>query len=226
MTGATGFIGSYVLKCALSQGFRVMILLRRDSDTASIKDVGGVGSLVYGHLTDPCVIGEIVKFSPEVFIHMGWKGVAGSARNEPYQVTDNVPAIISSVQCAYKSGCKSWVGIGSQAEYGSPNCKADETFPTAPTTLYGKAKLASCWASSALCQAYGLNWSWVRIFSTYGPGDKTYWLIPHLIREMAQGNSVKVTKAQQLWDYLYVEDAARGILAVAQAFGSGIFNLG
>jgi nucleoside-diphosphate-sugar epimerase len=102
----------------------------------------------------------------------------------------------------------------------------DEQFPTYPTTLYGKAKLATCWAALGLCQAYNIQGSWIRLFDPYGPGDDSYWLIPYLIREIASGNSPKLTKCEQLWDYLYVEDAAKAILSVAYTQATGIFNLG
>jgi nucleoside-diphosphate-sugar epimerase len=52
-------------------------------------------------------------------------------------------------------------------------------------------------------------------------------MIPCLIEALLQGRSPKLTAGSQLWDYLYVEDAARAIVAVVLEKGaSGVFNLG
>ncbi len=52
-------------------------------------------------------------------------------------------------------------------------------------------------------------------------------MIPGLIRTLFDGGRPALTPGTQLWDYLYVEDAARAIEAVALRPGaSGVFNLG
>ena len=57
---------------------------------------------------------------------------------------------------------------------------------------------------------------WVRILSVYGPNDGENSLISYLIREFKAGNSPHLTKCEQMWDYLYADDAADAILAVVE----------
>jgi UDP-glucose 4-epimerase len=78
----------------------------------------------------------------------------------------------------------------------------------------------------ALCEATGLAGVWLRIFSTHGPGDQPHWMIPYVIREFLQGRAPQVTLCEQKWDYLFVGDAARAIVSVADGKTSGVFNLG
>jgi nucleoside-diphosphate-sugar epimerase len=69
--------------------------------------------------------------------------------------------------------------------------------------------------------------AWLRLFSSYGPGDNDGWLIPMLITEMLAGRRPKTTLGTQSWDWLHVTDVARGILALAtNEMASGVFNLG
>jgi UDP-glucose 4-epimerase len=226
LTGATGFVGSFIVKQIIKDGNIPIILLRQNSVTERIKEISGYQSITYSSLLDEDTISRIKSFQPDILIHLGWHGVSGKERNESYQITDNLDLTLDTVKLAHQVGCNKWIGVGSQAEYGNPNRQVDELFPTQPTTIYGKAKLASCWASAGLCQAFNLESAWVRIFSLYGIGDEPHWLIPYLIKEMSLGNSPKLTKCEQMWDYLYIDDAARGILSVAYSEANGIFNLG
>ena len=69
--------------------------------------------------------------------------------------------------------------------------------------------------------------AWLRLFSTYGPGDNDCWLIPMLITKMLRGERPQTTLGTQYWDWLYVDDVARGLLAAATTeTAQGVFNLG
>ncbi len=226
ITGATGFIGSAVLTELLSSGCEVTVLLRPGSDTARLTSRSGFSKLVYQQMQDEATVTELRKNKPDIFIHCGWRGVGGDSRNESYQITENLPTTLASVELAASTGCSQWIGLGSQAEYGNLNCALNEDAPLRPTTLYGKAKLAAGVAALALCEARGMAGVWLRVFSTYGPDDSPNWFIPYVIRDYLAGRSPKLTKCEQLWDYLFVNDAARAVVAVANGITSGYFNLG
>ena len=73
----------------------------------------------------------------------------------------------------------------------------------------------------------GMRHAWGRIFSTYGPGDNEGWLIPSLINTMLAGQRPQVTLGTQYWDWLYIEDVARAIVAMAiTPAAQGVFNIG
>ena len=226
LTGATGFIGSAVLKQLIQDGNEAIVLLRKESNSHKIKAFPGYYTIYYQGLNQNDLIDTLASHNPDSFIHLAWKGVGGNDRNEKFQITENLPLTLHSVELAHAIGCQHWIGIGSQAEYGNPNCKVAETAPTVPTTLYGKAKLASCWASLGLAESLKMRSSWVRVFSIYGIGDEPTCFIPYIISELKKGNIPKLTKCEQLWDYLYVEDAARAILSVLYKETEGIFNIG
>src|SRR5262249_37028070 len=53
-----------------------------------------------------------------------------------------------------------------------------------------------------------------------------HWMIPHVIREFLSGRAPQVTRCEQMWDYLFVSDAALAIVSLANEKTSGVFNLG
>ena len=227
VTGATGFIGAAIVRELLVKGDEVFVLTRENSNISrldSVKD--SVKFITCNDLAEESLILSMMGNAADVFIHCAWRGVAGAERNEAFQIVENIATTIQSIELAVKLGCRQWIGFGSQAEYGNLNCKICEDSKISPTTVYGKAKLSAGIAALGLCDAYKITGSWLRVFSTYGPGDSPHWFIPYIIQEVLAGHVPQLTQCEQLWDYLYVDDAARAVVAVAQTKASGVFNLG
>jgi nucleoside-diphosphate-sugar epimerase len=131
------------------------------------------------------------------------------------------------MRIASGAGVRTWVGLGSHAEYGPLNAKIDEESPTRPATLYGVTKLCAGLLSQHLCRRFNMRFVWLRLFSSYGPMDDPGWLIPYLILTLLRGERPALTAGTQRWDYLYVTDVAEAIyLALVTPAAHGIFNLG
>lgn len=227
ITGATGFIGSSIANEFLNDGYSVTVLTRKDSSISRLKNIQSKIKFIEYSTLDPKFFDfSKVKEGANIFVHCAWRGVLGSDRNEPFQVTTNVPATINSVELASRLGCQHWIGLGSQAEYGNLNCKINEESTNLPTTLYGKAKFSVGTAAIALCEAYQMTGTWMRVFSTYGPNDSAHWFIPYIIQEFLANRVPQLTACEQLWDYLFVQDAGRAVVAASESRANGIFNLG
>lgn len=228
LTGATGFIGASVFKQIVASGNLPVALLRPASNTYRLQGLKNYCSLTYQTLESAELVSKLQKYRPKTLIHLAWhwRDTTGQDSRGIYQIADNLPLTIDSIKLAQALGCTHWIGIGSREEYGNVEHQVNESEPAIPTTVYGQAKLSACWAAFSLCQAYGICASWIRTFGVYGPDDEPSRLIPYLIQDMSLGKAPKLTKCEQIGDYLYIDDVARGILSVAYAQIPGIFNLG
>lgn len=183
--------------------------------------------LLYGDLSDLSSLApDIEQATPETVFHLAWYGVTGSRRNDPEQVNRNVTGSLQLFSLAQQAGCKSWVGIGSQAEYGPYDGLLTEGVPTNPTTVYGVSKLCVGMLTQKLAELAGMRWAWLRLLAAYGPMDDENHLIPAVTRQLLKGERPALTPGEQSWDYLYIEDVAEAIYRVAASQGQGIFNLG
>jgi UDP-glucose 4-epimerase len=228
LTGASGFVGSHVLRRLLGEPrTEVAVFVRKPKEAWRIRDDLGRVRVFEIALEDAAGVESALEaFRPTHLAHLAWSGVLGRDRNDPAQ-QDNVGHSLRLLEAALDSGARHFVGLGSQAEYGPCQARIDESTPTAPTTEYGRAKLSTCEQARSLCERRGARFAWLRLFSSYGPQDSPEWMIPYLALKLLHRERPAVTAAEQLWDYVYVDDAAAAIVAVLRSdSASGVFNLG
>lgn len=227
VTGASGLIGSFLVRLLLQKGWEVGALLRPGSDPWRVADLTDRLRLFAGDLgeLEGCQP-AIVEFAPQVIFHAGWFGVGGPFRNDRDQVRQNLYGSLALLEIARQCGCRRWVGVGSQAEYGLSSGVLREDVPLNPVTLYGAAKAAVGLLAGRLCEISGIGFVWLRLLAVYGPTESAEHYVPYVILSLLRGERPRLTSGEQRWDYLYVEDAATALWRAGTSDGSGVFNVG
>jgi nucleoside-diphosphate-sugar epimerase len=111
----------------------------------------------------------------------------------------------------------------------SEGCRLTPDTPAHPLTGYGMAKLAAGNLGRPYAKKLGIRFVWARILSVYGPMDNPYTLTMGAIRKRLNGEATHFTAGDQIWDFLFSEDAARalrlmgekGLDGVTYVLGSG-----
>lgn len=227
LTGASGFVGSHTLRLALAEGHQIVAPIRPGSIAPRLASFAGLYDRLDLDLRDiDGIASALLQHKPDAVVHVGWSGVENTARFDRRQYNENVECACALVEAAAAAGVKAFIGLGSQGEYGAGSAMTEDSLPR-PSTLYGAAKVATYYLTRQLAAQAGMRHAWLRLFSTYGPGDNSGWLIPTLIGEFLSGRRPKTTLGTQYWDWLHVTDVAKGILAVADSHSAdGLFNLG
>lgn len=226
LTGGGGFIGSHLCRGLIEAGHDVAAL-SRGGEPWRLRDVRDRVTLIRGDLAslDGCA-GAVEAFAPDAVAHLGWQGVANFDRNDPVQVR-NVGWTADLLDLGRRAGARVFLGLGSQAEYGPKSAVTGPSDETRPTTLYGECKLAAGRIGARLAAESGMRFVWMRVFSTFGPADHAYWMVPGLIGSLMRGERPALTLGEQRWDFLFVTDAARAIrLALETEAASGFYALG
>jgi nucleoside-diphosphate-sugar epimerase len=224
VTGAGGFVGAAVVKAAVAAGHEVVALVR--NDTSRLTSIADRISMQRVDLADTTAVAALLHSAkPAIVIHSAWEGVGGALRSGDIQL-DNIRTTVALADAAIAAGARKFVGIGSQAEYGRYDRKIVETDLPQPTMLYGAAKLAACHLAAQRCREAGMAFAWLRLFSVYGAGDNSNWLIPSAAVALVRGKPPLCTAGTQKWDYLHIDDVADGVLAAATSDrATGVFNL-
>lgn len=227
VTGCTGAIGTALLRLLIRQDYRIFAVVRPDSERnanipqseniqiipCSLENIGSLPSLI----TEPC----------DLFFHMGWAATFGASRNDMLRQCANITAAVQAVHAAHTLGCHAFIGAGSQAEYGRKEEALTPALSTFPENGYGMAKLCAGQMTRQICDTFGMRHLWFRILSVYGIHDGAETMIMSAITRMMQGERCAFTKGEQLWDYLYADDAARAMLLAAERCNkSAVYCLG
>jgi UDP-glucose 4-epimerase len=227
VTGATGHLGSAVTREFVNAGHTVAVLLRPSSRPEALVELLPHLTVIEGDLQNVASVSPaLLAFAPDVVVHLAWFGVSNRLQNDSRQVSVNLRGSLDLVELSAAAGARTFVGLGSQAEYGISDVILTEDLPLRPMTTYGAVKTAVGLVGEHLASSLGLRFVWLRLLATYGPFDDPLHLIPFVISQYLAGLVPELTAGEQLWDYLYVDDAARALVSVTHSErASGVFNL-
>lgn len=227
VTGPTGAIGMALIQKYMEEGGEVAAVCHRGSARISSLPVSDNLKIVECNLDEMQKLPDILNGKYDVFFHCAWACTSGEGRNDIDTQTQNICYTMDAVDAANKLGCECFIGAGSQAEYGRFEGKLDSKVPTFPENGYGIAKLCAGQLSRIRCGQLGIRHIWFRVLSVYGRYDSEQTMIMSSIRSMLNGESPEYTPVEQIWDYLYSEDAAEAFyLASEKGRDGGVYCLG
>lgn len=227
ITGPTGAIGMALIQKCIEMGTEVTAVCRRGSARNARIPVSDRVKVVECNLDEMKKLPELLEGRYDVFFHLAWACTAGEGRNDTEAQTQNIRYTMDAVEVAAELGCKCFIGAGSQAEYGRVEGKLTADTPAFPENGYGIAKLCAGQLSRLRCGQLGMRHIWFRVLSVYGRYDGEQTMILSSIRAMLRGESPEYTPAEQMWDYLYSEDAAQAFYLAAEKGRDGaVYCLG
>ncbi len=224
ITGATGVVGMALINKCIELGIETVVLVNPESKRlARIPDDPRVKVIKCGLGDFATADGESLRLSADdtgryadVMFHLAWAGTFGDCRNDKALQDRNAEYALDAVRLAARLGCSTFVGAGSQAEYGRVSGMLTADTPCDPENEYGRAKLRTSKATRDLCHELGMRHIWPRILSIYGPYDGEKTMVMSLIRTLLEGGRPALTKGEQMWDYLYADDVAEAFIALAE----------
>lgn len=215
MTGGTSGIGLALIDCLLEQGIEILMLRRTTTSRDMELPQHELLHTVY------CALEELYSFEPEqtgydVFFHLGWCYTFKTEREDMALQMKNVEYACEAVKLAHRCGCHTFIGVGSQAEYGRHDEPLSPYTLCTPESAYGVAKLSACHATRLLCGTLEIRFMWLRVLSGYGFYDNMHSVLISSIRKALSGEHLEFSKGEQIWDFVYFDDIANALYLMAQ----------
>ncbi|MBW6474087.1 MAG: GDP-L-fucose synthase [Anaerolineaceae bacterium] len=230
VTGGSGFLGKVLTRKMQERGAKEIFIPR-------IEDY---------NLVNPVDIDRMLADSnPDVIIHLAAHvgGIGANSEHPAEFFYDNLMMGVQLMHKAWQTGVKKFTAIGTVCAYPKFTpvpFKEDDIwngYPEETNAPYGLAKKMLLVQSQAYRDQYGFNSIFLLPVNLYGPGDnfnlRSSHVIPALIRKCIEAEQ-KGIKEIEVWgdgsptrEFLYVEDAAEGILLATEFFNESLpVNLG
>ena len=140
VTGATGMIGIALIKYLLDRDINVLAIIRPNSIRAQNLPDNKNLKIVECNLN--CLNKLYIETNDyDTFFHLAWEGTIGETRDDNIIQNRNIQYTLDAVELAKRSGCNTFIGAGSQAEFGRIEGIITEDSIENPDNAYGQAKL-------------------------------------------------------------------------------------
>jgi dihydroflavonol-4-reductase len=208
VTGASGFLGGYMVEELVRRGHLVVGMVRKGSDTDLLRKLGI--ELRIGDLEDQASLETVTK-GVDAVIHLAAYYTL-NGRKERYERI-NVQGTQSLMEAMLKNGVHRLVYCSSTEAMGpTPHPPADEDSPCEPNYEYGRSKLRS----ENLIREYrkkGIEFTIIRPSGIYGPrnlDDVSYWFITSYANTGA--SKIMVGSGKRVLQFAHVEDVVQGFV--------------
>ncbi|MEO8405990.1 MAG: NAD-dependent epimerase/dehydratase family protein [Chitinophagaceae bacterium] len=225
VTGATGFIGHYVINELLGKGYSVVATSRTEQRAEQCDWFDKVHYVPFDlHEAKPQQNYYQLFGQPDAMIHLAWEGLPNY--KSAFHIHENLPRHIGFLTNLLQNGLKDLTVIGTCFEYGMQEGCLSEEMPAMPSNAYATAKDDLRKYLEEYAQENMVSFKWVRLFYMYGKGQNPKSLLSQLQAAIDNGDEVfNMSPGDQLRDYLPVEKVAGYIVKIAvQQKVMGIIN--
>ena len=225
VTGATGFIGSYIVRELLKRQEELAVFDIQEPSRV-LQGLEKRTDWQLGDIRRPEDVDRVVSsFRPEAIINMAGLLMFGCREDPRRAVEINVLGLSNVLEAARKNGVKRVVTASSAAVYGRGREKPLESASVPPNvTLYGATKFLGEIQCRQYIQNYGLEATNLRYYGVYGPGEVRSPGMAKVIKEIESivtGRDVSIPhlSASDRTHLVFVADAAHATVLAATVPG-------
>lgn len=226
VTGGAGFIGSHIVDKLVKIASRVIVLDNLQAGKEeNLKQIRDKIEFVEGDTRDKGLVDKVVKRADIIFHIAANASVPNSVENPRYDFETNALGTFNLLEASIVSQVEKFIYASSAAVYGNPvYTPIDEKHPLNPISPYGASKLAAERMGFAFNETYGLQFTAIRIFNTYGSRQPRY-VIYDFIKKLRQNpKRLEVLgDGNQVRDYCSISDMVDAFILVAEK-GEGVYN--
>lgn len=225
VTGADGFIGSHLTEYLVEKGYKVRAFVFYNSfnsygwlDTLSHTTFKEI-EIFSGDIRDPNGVRLAMQDIDIVFHLAALIAIPYSYYSPDSYVDTNIKGTLNVLQAALQLNTKKVLITSTSEVYGTAQyVPIDEKHPLQGQSPYSATKIGADRLAESFYRSFNLPICIVRPFNTYGPRQSARAVIPTIITQLLNGETlIKLGDTTPTRDLLFVKDTIRGFEAIAQS---------
>ncbi|MBU0686404.1 MAG: NAD-dependent 4,6-dehydratase LegB [Candidatus Margulisbacteria bacterium] len=236
VTGAEGFIGSYLVEELLNRGAKVRAFVLYNFsnswgwlDTLKKEDQAKI-EIFTGNICEAYNVRKAME-GVDVVFHLGALiAIPYSYYSPESYVSTNVMGTLNVLQAAREAKVEKFVHTSTSETYGTAiYVPIDEKHPLQGQSPYSASKIGADMIAESFYRSFGMPVAICRPFNTFGPRQSARAIIPTIISQIAAGKKkIKLGSLTPVRDLTFVRDTALGFVKIAESSKSigEVINLG
>jgi nucleoside-diphosphate-sugar epimerase len=228
VAGATGFIGTNLVRTLLAAGVTTYGLVRRTStNRGRLEALDGFRPVPIDSYDTADLARALAAVEVDVVYSVLGSGTSHAEDRWEVLLDGNIRAAADVAR--FSAGrARRLVHVGTCLEYGAKGVPLVEEDVVAPSSPYAVTKAAAQLLVAHLCRSAGLEHVHARLFNTYGHFEGQNRLVPFLLRHLRAGEPADLTAGKHVRDFTFVTDVTAALLRLgscALGDGHGAFNV-
>jgi NAD dependent epimerase/dehydratase len=221
VTGAEGFIGSHLVDQLLHEGARVRALVHYNpfGRWGWLQDRADDVDIQAGDVRDGERVARVVEGCEVVFHLAALIGIPYSYDAPESYIQTNVVGTYNVVNACRRHDVSRMVHTSTSETYGTALAvPINEDHPLQPQSPYSASKIGADMMALSFKHSFDVPVAVIRPFNTYGPRQSARAVIPTILSQLHAGSTeIKLGSTTPTRDFNYVDDTARGFIAVAES---------
>ncbi len=231
ISGATGFVGSNLVRRLTADNLEIHLLTRTNSNLWRIADIVDKTTNHTVNLLEKDRLNHIVSLiQPDYVFHLANAGLYGGVSVSDQDLAEtNFIGLINLISALEKIDYKKFINFGSSSEYGLKKGPMKETEACFPVNAYGLTKLTATLYAKLIAETQNKPIVTLRLFSPFGPYDDHRRLISRVILDLLLGREINLGDPNVVRDYVFIDDVIDLLIETISGttnFNGEIFNVG
>jgi nucleoside-diphosphate-sugar epimerase len=221
VSGAAGFVGSAITRSLIKKGVTVTAVVfpgyfeTKNHEVRNLLDGLKIQIIECDIKNISNLQDLILDKNIDVYYNFAWDGLSDESIIDYTTQIMNIKYLMDAIVIAAKLGCKKFIGAGTISQYELRTFEG-QLKQNDRHKIFRTANQACEYMGCSVAHDNNIQFFWPIITNIYGEGEVSPRLINTMIRNLLDGKRQVLSRGEQLYDFIHIEDAANAYYLIGE----------